>query len=50
VNVVADELTVPFTTANRLVGRLQQLGVLHEITGHARNRVFQYSAYLALFA
>jgi hypothetical protein len=26
------------------------IGILTEVTGHARNRVFSYAAYIALFS
>ena len=38
-----------FASANTLVSRLVELGVLSEITGFARNRRFQYAPYVALF-
>ncbi len=38
-----------FQAANRLVARLAILGILQEITGHARNRRFRYAPYIALF-
>lgn len=39
--------TYPF--ANRLVADFVKLGILREITGGARNRVFEYEPYVALF-
>ncbi len=50
---VADVVALTRTTyaaANALVGRLAAIGVLREITGHARNRRFRYEAYVNLFA
>jgi hypothetical protein len=41
------ETTYP--AANNLVSRLEQLGVLQEITGRTRNRRFMYRDYLNLF-
>lgn len=38
-----------FAAANTLVARLVDLGILVEVTGQARNRRFQYLAYVALF-
>ena len=38
-----------FAAANRLVARLAELGILREITGHARNRRFRYEPYVRLF-
>ena len=50
VNPVADMLNVSFTSANRLVDRMVEVGVLVETTGNARNRVFNYADYIELFA
>lgn len=38
-----------YPAANDLVSRLRQLGILTEITGHARNRRFRYDPYVSLF-
>ena len=38
-----------YPAANGLVSRLVKLGVLHEMTGNARNRRFRYAPYIALF-
>jgi Fic family protein len=38
-----------FAAANTLVSRLVELGLLSEVTGHARNRRFRYGPYVALF-
>ena len=49
---VKDVRTMTGTTyaaANNLVARLVALGVLHEMTGYARNRRFRYAPYIALF-
>lgn len=42
-------LTVTFATANKIVSRLEELGLLTEITGYQRNRRFKYAPYLELF-
>jgi len=39
-----------YATANSLVGRLEGLGILEEITGYARNRRFRYGPYVRLFS
>lgn len=38
-----------YASANALVSRLVQVGVLEEMTGYARNRRFRYAPYIALF-
>jgi Fic family protein len=43
-------LRVSWPTANKLAAAFEERGVLVEVTGHHRNRVFRYSPYLALFA
>jgi DNA-binding Lrp family transcriptional regulator len=50
VNSVARRLGVSFPAANRLTERMVDIGILTEVTGHARNRVFSYAAYIALFS
>ncbi len=50
VNPVADMLEVSFTSANRLIERMVEVGILVESTGNARNRVFNYSDYINLFS
>ena len=40
---------VTFAAANQLMHRLEEVGVLVEITGQARNRRYQYSDYVNLF-
>lgn len=50
VNLVRSHLDVSFVTANKVVERLERLGLLDEVTGGRRNRVFRYNPYLANFA
>ncbi len=50
VNLVRDSLDVSFVTANKLVERFASEGLLDEVTGGRRYRVFRYSPYLRLFA
>ncbi len=38
-----------YAAANTLVSRLEDAGVLQEITGYARNRRYRYESYVALF-
>jgi Fic family protein len=49
VNLVRADLGVTFATANKLIGRFEQLGLVHEITGQRRSRRFRYDPYLRLF-
>jgi hypothetical protein len=39
-----------FTAANQLIRRFVEAGILREVTGQARNRVFRYDDYVDLFA
>lgn len=50
VNFVSNELGISFPSANKLIQRFEELGLLDEITGAQRNRRFRYTPYLALFA
>jgi Fic family protein len=50
VNEVQTITQTEFPSANQLVQRLVQLGVLKEITGQARNRRFRFEEYVHLFA
>ncbi|MDX6706302.1 MAG: hypothetical protein QOI48_2148 [Solirubrobacteraceae bacterium] len=49
VNYIARILGVSFPTANRLVARFVELGLLREVTGQKRGRLFRYEPYLRLF-
>lgn len=49
VNYVAERLDVTFPTANKLVASLVEMGLLRELTGQRRSRLFRYEPYLALF-
>jgi Fic family protein len=41
VRQASDGLGIPFKTARDYLAKLEQAGVLHEITGYSRNRIFQ---------
>lgn len=41
VRQVSGELGIPFKTALDYIGKLERAGVLHEITGHTRNRIYK---------
>lgn len=49
VNLVRSELDIAWGTANKLVGQFEEQGLLREITGQKRSRIFRYDPYLALF-
>jgi Fic family protein len=49
VNLVKDSLSIAFVTANKLVEQFAELGILQEITGRKRDRIFSYTPYVALF-
>jgi Fic family protein len=49
VNYLSRALEVSFPTANRLAARFEELGLLHEVTGQRRGRLFRYDSYLRLF-
>jgi Fic family protein len=42
-------LSASYKTANKIIGEFENLGLLREIMGYRRNRVFAYDPYLALF-
>jgi Fic family protein len=50
VNLVKNSLEISFATANNLVGEFEHAGLLREITGGRRRRVFRYDSYLALLS
>lgn len=49
VGMIRDRLGCTFPTASKLVARCVAQGVLREITGRGRNRLFRYDPYLMLF-
>ncbi|HEY8732728.1 MAG TPA: Fic family protein [Candidatus Limnocylindria bacterium] len=48
--LIQERLKLSFVTAAKLIEGLVELGIVEEITGARRNRVYRYSPYLALFA
>jgi Fic family protein len=46
---VVEGLDVSVPTANKLLRDLEAMGIVSELTGYRRNRVFRYSKYLSLF-
>lgn len=49
INRVASLIDSTFPTASRLVSNFEAMGLLREITGQKRSRMFRYEPYLALF-
>ena len=49
INAVVRALNISFPTANKLAAGFVERGILNEVTGHRRNRIFRYSPYLAMF-
>jgi Fic family protein len=49
VKLVADYLQCAYVTANKTVEQFVELGLLREITGWQRNRLYRYEPYLVLF-
>ncbi|MEO5362592.1 MAG: Fic family protein [Magnetococcus sp. DMHC-8] len=47
--LVSTELEIQYQVANQLVGTLVKLGLLKEVTGYQRNRLFQFQPYLDIF-
>jgi Fic family protein len=50
VNLAAEILGTTFPTASRLIGGFEDLGILVEITGRKRSRIYRYEPYVRLFA
>lgn len=50
VDYLARETQVAYSTAARAVETLAELGILREVTGRRRGRVFAYGEYLAMLS
>jgi Fic family protein len=46
----AKELDISAPTINSVVAKLQEIGILKELTGQSRNRLFSYTKYLDILA
>jgi Fic family protein len=46
---LATQLGISQPTADRMISEFQKLGILHELTGRRRNRVFYFKEYYQLF-
>jgi Fic family protein len=49
INTAKDIMGCAFATASSIVEQMQSLGLVREITGNDRNRVYQYQPYVELF-
>jgi Fic family protein len=49
VNDVRELTGISFASANSIVRRLEQHGILEEVTGYSRNRRYRYGPYVKLF-
>lgn len=49
VNMIKDVFKINYSTANRLANTFQQVGILENVSGTARNRSYGYIEYLDLF-
>jgi cell filamentation protein, protein adenylyltransferase len=49
INLAAATLRTTYPTASRLIGGLEELGILEEITGRKRSRIYRYEPYVRLF-
>ncbi len=49
VKEVRELIGTTYPAANQLVDRMEQLGILREVTGQVRNRQFQYAPYIKFF-
>ena len=49
VDDVRELIGTTYSTANNLIARLVEYGILHEFTGRVRHRAFRYQSYINLF-
>jgi Fic family protein len=49
VNLAKKQLGVSFVTANKLMDQFETAGIIREVTGRKRDRIFRFEPYLALF-
>jgi Fic family protein len=49
INLAAELLGTTYPTASRLISGLEELGILDEITGRRRSRIYRYEPYVRLF-
>jgi Fic family protein len=49
VNSVSEQLGLKYYTANQLVSTFTEVGILKEVTGYQRNRIFIFQSYVDIF-
>lgn len=49
VKLATEQLGVSFVTANKLIEQFETAGIIREVTGRKRDRIFRFEPYLALF-
>lgn len=49
IGVLAEQIDISISTASTLVGRFEEMGILREITGRQRDRLYRYDAYVDIF-
>ena len=49
INQASEHLEIGFAATSRLIANFQRLGLLKEVTGLSRNRLFVLSEYITLF-
>lgn len=47
--IVSQQLGISYAGANGLISRMEEGGLLTEITGQSRNRIYRYEPYMSLF-
>jgi len=48
-NMVMQDARTSYPTANNIVHQLEKIGILSEVTGQRRNRIYTYRTYMGLF-
>lgn len=50
INDILEPLSISKPTANSLVGNFEKLGILKELTGYNRNKLFAFEKYLSIYS
>ena len=48
VNTISDALDLSYPNANKIASQLEDLGIIREVTGQKRNRIYEYTDYINL--